>query len=212
MQIFPMRSLLFSSCLLGLISCNTVFKNLSPATGDVQAITKFKPTFTVALYKTQVDVIGNYLSGLLLVKKMPDSSTRMLFSNEMGIKFFDFGFFSNGDFKVYYIIKKMNRKAVIKTLRKDFQLLLMEPLDTNTGYILTDTAAQKYFIFPQSKGYNYYITDSAVNVMKSMERASKKKSVVTVYAGNYVNGLPDTIGITHHTFDFQIRLKRIEKE
>ncbi|MBK7307905.1 MAG: hypothetical protein IPI88_13305 [Chitinophagaceae bacterium] len=48
---------------------------------------KFKPAFTVALYNTTVDVMGNHFSGLLLIKKMPDSSTRMVFSNEMGLGF-----------------------------------------------------------------------------------------------------------------------------
>ena len=38
------------------------------------------------------NVVGNHLSGLLLIKKMPDSSTRMVFSNEMGLGFFDFEF------------------------------------------------------------------------------------------------------------------------
>ncbi|HQY12763.1 MAG TPA: hypothetical protein PK133_11145, partial [Ferruginibacter sp.] len=79
----------------------------------------------MTLYSTTVDVSGNHLSGLLLVKKMPDSSTRMVFSSEMGLSFFDFEFSADGNFKVYSIIKKMNRKAVIKTLRHDFELVLM---------------------------------------------------------------------------------------
>ena len=68
----------------------------------------------------EVDVIGKYLSGLLLLKTMPDSSIRMVFSNEMGFKFFDFEFTPGGGFKVNYIIKKMDRRPVIKTLRQDF--------------------------------------------------------------------------------------------
>ncbi|MBI3883246.1 MAG: hypothetical protein HY305_03280, partial [Sphingobacteriales bacterium] len=126
-----MRYLLLSSCLLVLFSCTTVYKNLQPATGNTSNLQKFKPDFTVALYNTQVDVIGNHLSGLLLIKKMPDSITRIVFSNEMGFTFFDFEFSSTGNFKVHSIIKKMNKKAVIKTLRKDFELVLMRNLDNN---------------------------------------------------------------------------------
>jgi hypothetical protein len=184
---------------------------LQPARVDMNSINRFKPFFSVALYKTEVNVMGNYLGGLLLIKKMPDSSTRLLFSNEMGFKFFDFEFSANGDFKVWYILEKMNKKAVIKTLRKDFQLILMEPIDTSNAFAKRDTNKELYFIYPQTKGFNYYVTDSANNVLIRMHRASRSKPIVTAIANNYNNGLPDTIGITHHNFDFTIGLKRIEK-
>nr|AUN35650.1 hypothetical protein [uncultured bacterium] len=206
-----MRYLLLSSSLLILLSCSSAYKNLQHTTGDINAINKFKPAISVVLYKAEINVIGNYLSGLLLIKKMPDSSTRILFSNEMGFKFFDFEFAQNGDFKVYYILKKMDRKAVIKTLRKDFQLVLMQNLDSTNAAVKIDKDRSLYYVFPQSKGYNYYITDSTGNELIRMERASKRKAIVTVITKNYINGLPDTIGITHHKFDFTIGLKRLER-
>ena len=180
------------------------------ATGDASVLKKFKPTFTVALYSTQVDVVGNHLSGLLIIKKMPDSSTRMVFSNEVGFKFFDFGFLPDGTFKVYSIIKKMNKSSVIKTLRHDFELILMEHLDDDNVSVRKENGLL-YFIYPQTKGYNYYITDSSGNKLIRMERASKKKIVVEAIMENYTNGIPDTIGISHKTFNFTIGLKRLER-
>ena len=120
-----MRSLLLSSCLFCMLGCASVYKHLQKTTGHADDLLKFKPAFKSALYSTSVDVTGNHLSGLLLIKKMPDSSTRLVFSNEMGFSFFDFEFSKEGEFKVHSIIKKMNKKAVIKTLRKDFELILM---------------------------------------------------------------------------------------
>lgn len=206
-----MRCLLLSSCLLILFGCTPIYKNLQRATGEPAAINKFKPEISVVLYKAQINVIGNYLSGLLLIKKMPDNSTRILFSNEMGFKFFDFGFSKDSGFKVYYVLKKMNRKAVIKTLRKDFELVLMQHLDSSNAYIKKDDSQNLYYIFPQTKGYNCYITDSTGNELIRMERASKWKPVVTVITKDYKNGLPDSIGIEHHKFDFTIALKRLER-
>ncbi len=210
MQRSPILFLLLTSCLATMFACTTVFKGLTDTPGDIAAIEKFKPTFTVALYKTEVNVIGNYLSGLLLIKKMPDSSTRMLFSNEMGFKFFDFEFSKNGDFKVHYILKKMDRKAVVKTLRKDFELILMEHL-SEKAFLKSDNMGQRYFIYPQSKGFNYYVTDSTGNTLINMNRASKSKVIVTAIAKDYENGLPDTIGIEHHNFNFIIALKKLER-
>jgi hypothetical protein len=44
-----------------------------------------------------------------------------------------------------------------------------------------------------------------------MERASNKKTIVEAVMKNYQSGIPDTIGISHKTFEFNIGLKRIER-
>jgi hypothetical protein len=190
-------------------ACTPAYKKMQLATADVKQLSKFKPSFNVALYNTQVDVVGNHLSGLLLVKKMPDSSTRMVFSNEMGFKFFDFEFSADGNFKVHSIIKKMNKKAVLKTLRHDFELVLMQHTDNPVSIRQKDEFT--YYVFAQQKGYNYYITDSTGNTLVKIERASNKKTIVDAIMKNYSNGIPDTIGISHKTFSFTIGLKKLER-
>ena len=202
--------LLLSSFLLFLLACTPAYKQMQVATGDINALQKFKPNFTVALYNTQVDVVGNHLSGLLIIKKMPDSSTRMVFSSEMGLTFFDFEFSADGSFKVHSIIKKMNKRSVIKTLQHDFELVLMNRLDNRTASVRTNENLI-YHIFPQGKGYNYYITNSSVTELVRMERASRKKTIVEAIMRNFTRGIPDTIGISHKTFNFTIGLKRIER-
>lgn len=202
--------LISGSCLILLLSCSPLHNKMQSATADLGLLQKFKPAFTVALYNTTVDVVGNHLSGLLLIKKMPDSSTRMVFSNEMGFSFFDFEFGSDGSFKVHSIIKKMNKRSVIKTLRHNFELVLMNKLDNSTAMVKTAND-RLYFIFPQNKGYSYYITNMDGTELLRMERASNKKIIVEAVMQNYTGGIPDTIGISHKTFEFNIGLKRIER-
>jgi len=202
--------LLLSSFLLAGTGCSPSYRQMQSATGHAGDLAKFRPAFTSDLYATQVDVVGNHLSGLLLIKRMPDSTIRMVFSNEMGFKYFDFEFGPGGNFKVYSIVKQMNKKPVIKTLRKDFELILMERLDS-AGASVRTSGGLLYYVFPQSKGYNYYITDSAGKELVRMERASRKKTIVEAVMREYVNGVPDTIGISHKTFNFTIGLKRIER-
>jgi len=141
---------------------------------------------------------------------MPDSSIRLVFSNEMGLGFFDFEFAADGTFKVYSIMKKLNKKSIIKTLQHDFELILMNTLD-NSKATIKISEGLTYFIFPQSKGYNYYITSQSANELVRMERASSKKIIVEAVMKNYIDGIPDTIGISHKTFEFNIGLKRIER-
>jgi hypothetical protein len=191
-------------------SCSSAYKGLPAVPGDVTCIQQFKPQFTAVLYTARVDVVGRHLSGLLLMKVMPDSSTRVVFTSETGFKFFDFEFSANGQFRVYQVIKEMNKKAVIKTLRKDFELVMLRNTPAAGAYIVKKNGLN-YYAFPQQKGVNYYVTDSACTQLVRMERASKRKAVVEAIMQQYVNGVPDTIGITHKNFNFTIGLKYLPK-
>jgi hypothetical protein len=162
------------------------------------------------LYKAEVDVVGHHLSGLLLVKTLQDSSVRMVFSNEIGFKFFDFEFKPDGDFKVYYIVKQMDKKPVIKTLKKDFELVMMRKQDIKTAYVKADSASL-YYIIKRPKGFFCYVTDKAGTKLERMEIASPHKPIIEAIMKDYKNGIPDTIGITHKNFSFTIGLKQIER-
>jgi len=210
MQRFRMRYLPFISFFVILLSCSSAYKKMQKIPGDAGCVQKFKPQFQGAVYNTKVDVVGNHLSGLLVIKTMPDSSIRMVFSNQMGFKFFDFEFSRDSGFKVHYILKQMDKKAVITTLRKDFELVLMYHTPIADAYLLKNKT-DFYYAFPQEKGINYYITDSACTELKGLERASKRKAVVQAIMLDYSNGLPDSIGITHKNFNFTIGLKLLKK-
>jgi hypothetical protein len=205
-----MRYLLLGSCLLILAGCSSRYKGLQPATGNINAIQKFAPSVKRALYKCDVDVTGHHLSGLLLFKTLPDSSVRVVFSNEMGLKFFDFEFKPNGDFKVYYVIKMMDKGPVIKTLKKDFELVMLPKPDAQGAYLLKDERSL-YYVFPKPKGTYCYITDLAGTELTTMEICSPHKAIVQAMMKNYSEGVPDTIGITHKNFSFTIGLKKIER-
>jgi hypothetical protein len=192
-----------------LFSCSSSYKNLRPVDTGNDCVQKFKPTFARALYNTQVNILKHHLSGILLIKQMPDSSIRILFTMETGFKFFDFEFNKAGDFKVYSIIDKMNRKPVIKTLKKDFELALMiNVIDSNANAFTRDGAI--YHQFKNEDLYDYYITDSGCSKLLRIEHADDRKVKTTIIMHDYVNGIPDTIGITHHNIKFNIGLKRLE--
>lgn len=202
-----MRYLLLVSWVLAL-ACSSAYKGQrTPATGN--CITSFQPRFSRVLYNTQVEVTGRHLSGLLIIKTMPDSSTRMVFANEAGFKFFDFEFREEG-FTVHHIMAQMDRKAVIKTLRKDFELILMQHTGTITPAVIKKDS-EYYYDFAKGKDHYYYITDSACSRLLRLERGSKRKKVTEAYLGAYTENMPDTIGIRHTNFNFTITLKRLDE-
>jgi hypothetical protein len=188
-----------------------LYSNLQKTTADQNCLQKFVPVFTTLLFHADIEVNSKHLSGLLIIKKMPDSSTRMVFSSETGLGFFDFGFSQNGVFKIYQVISQIDKKPVIKTLRKDFELVLMLGLHSPNSYALSDND-KLYFAYPQSKGVYYYLTDTSCSRLIKMQRASKRKVVVEAVLQNDIKGLPDSIGISHKNFNFDMGLKRIRRE
>src|ERR1700688_3790678 len=102
MRIFQIRFLISLSVVFLNFACNK-YSHMQKIQPNESCIQKFKPYFNHAVYETSVDIAGRHISGLLLVKYMPDSSTRIAFSNELGLSFFDFGFLRNNGFKVYQI-------------------------------------------------------------------------------------------------------------
>ena len=203
------RFLIFLSLTCLNFSCNQ-YRHMQKIPSDETCILKLKPDFHHVVYKTSVDVIGKHISGLLVIKLLPDSSTRVVFTNEMGFSYFDFGFPHDTGFKVYSIIPQMNKEALIRTLRKDFELLLFRNMASRKYYALKDSGLI-YHAFPQSEGVNYYISDSICRRLVKMQRASTKKPVMeAVIFGNSLVTAPDSISIRHFNIShFSITLKQI---
>jgi hypothetical protein len=199
--------LLFLSLACGILSCNA-YRHLEKTSRPGECLQKFRPDIRRALYRTAVDITGRHISGLLLIKALPDSSTRIVFSNEAGFSFFDFGFLPGNGFRVYHIIPQMDKKAVIQTLRKDFDLVLFRNMDESRRFTLEDSA-RLYFGCPQEKGVNYYITDKGCTRLLKMQRASSRKPVVEALLFPGPDGIPDSLSIRHLNFHFSISLKKI---
>ncbi len=205
-----MRYLRLISGLCLLASCAGPYKNLRQSGNDGACLDKFRPAFRSELYNTQVNVLHRHFSGLLLIKTMPDSSVRIVFSNEMGVSLFDFSFSKTGTFTVFSVIPQMNRKAVINTLRQDFELLLMQDLHQYPVQVLEDKRF-RYFRYSRGKSFDYYITSKDCNELVRIEKASRRKVKVSMMVAPLQGGIPDTIGITHRNFNFNIGLKKLQR-
>src|SRR5207244_652148 len=89
-------------------------------------------------------------------KNFEDSSTRVVFQNEMGFAFFDFSWDKADSFSVKSILPQLDKPAVVRTLRKDIELLLMKGIDSRQQ----QTYAKDSFLwyrYPLVNGYAYYV-------------------------------------------------------
>ncbi len=205
-----MRYLLLSSLLLLIISCaKSPYRNLQSGSANSECLEKFKPNFSSVLYTTQVNVVGKHLSGLLLLKKMPDSTIRVVFTNEMGVTFFDFEYSTTG-FKVKYCIKQLNRKAAIRQLRKVIGLVIMNDIHIPLAKPMC-SETESYYKFQSGKEEIYYITDQNCTHLGRIENASKKRKKNVVILSDYKNGMADSIYIENQSFEFNINLKQLTR-
>jgi hypothetical protein len=205
-----MRFLILS--LFILLGCASEYKGLTPSTVRMDCIEKLKPaTISLAWYSASIDVVGKHISGLLLMKQMPDSSYRVVFTNEAGIKFLDFEFASNGEFKVHHVLKQLDHKAVIRLLKADFALVLGIPFQGN-NWIGWKQGNEVFYGVSEKKETVYFITDPDCASLQRIESASRRKRMVTLKTFGDPLQQPDSIHLRHHTFAMEINLKKLLRE
>jgi len=90
---------------------------------------KFAPLIPLEealLYKAGLNVLGDYYSGLVLIKDArEDSAIHVVFLNELGLNLLDLAY-RNDEFEVRSVQDFLNRSSIIKTLKKDFRCLLLD--------------------------------------------------------------------------------------
>jgi hypothetical protein len=79
--------------------------------------------FHKALFRASLDIRDHHLTGLLFLKKIPDSGYRLVFSNELGMTFFDLGITADR-MDVNYCFEPLYKKPLLKILHTDLSLLL----------------------------------------------------------------------------------------
>ncbi len=200
------RYLLFSGVFL--TACISDYKGLRQITPDEACIERLKPeSIAPSWYTASIDVVGRHISGLLLVKAMPDSSWRIVFTNETGVKFLDFEFADNNAFKVHYIIDQLDKKPVIRLLKSDFELMLALPFKKNQWMAWQNGDAYLYGMTEKGEKH-YFITGQDCASLHRVETGSKRKRMVSLqYFGDKEQ--PDSIQLQHHTFAMQIKLKKL---
>lgn len=198
-----MKFLLFVS-VSGLFCFQTVGQTKSSSLACFESSV---PKFKSELYTTSIDIVGHHLSGLLLIKTMPDSTQRVVFSNESGISFFDFEWNSVG-FKTHHVMKKLKRKIIVNTLRKDLELVVF-PVTLKKS-IQPSSDAENTFNGSRKKEKLKIKIKQCLSV-ESTEVLGKKSKLVDCHFFSQGKNIPDSISVAHHNFKMNINLKRIER-
>jgi hypothetical protein len=202
-----MKCFFYANLLWLLVGCSSSIHLMKPAQVNVTCLQKFKPILKAELYNASVDVMGKHISGLVFFKLMPDSSQRVVFTNEAGVKFFDFGFGQDGRIVTHQVMKKLDKKIVVRTLQKDFDLVMMTRLDRETPTVFHDGENLKFRW--GMKGMDCVVTNGDCSKLIRLENStSNKPQTVARLFGDGVLA-PDSITIEHLNFNMKIRLKHL---
>jgi MinD-like ATPase involved in chromosome partitioning or flagellar assembly len=155
------------------------------------------------IYKAKIKLAKNNFGGLLIIKKIKEKQHRVVFTTEFGNKIFDFEFLNN-DFKVHFILDKLNKKIVVNALKKDFQLLVKEQ-----NKVINQFSDNVNVIYQSelNKKDNYYFHEN--KQLRKIVMASKKKEKVSIYFDEITNKIAKSVIIKHHNFNMTLSLKYI---
>lgn len=127
MRSFLLQLLVFSAFIFT-AGCSTRKADQSP---DAQTTVRevqnayFSDSSQEYFYRADIEVYGNTLSGVLIIKKTAENHHRIVITGDFGNKMFD-AEISGNQFKINYIVPKLNRSVVKKVLEKDFKILVRE--------------------------------------------------------------------------------------
>lgn len=210
-----MKNLLLSSFIAVLISGCTLGhygrlnKTIKPESPSPKSI--FGENFNSFLFKTNIRVYGKDFSGLLVTKQMQPNDYRVIFTTELGMKLFDFEF-KDTSFTLHYCVPQFNKPALLKTIQKDIQILLMNDVKTEIFEVFTNPKDSCYvYRIKNNKLHNYYFLDQSNKLLVKIEHAKKNTKKTTFTLNNYSDNFPSTILIQHHDIKLKIELNLLKK-
>jgi hypothetical protein len=181
-------------------ACDTI-KNWDPVFGT---------DFQKGLYRATFDISKHHLTGFIFIKKTSDTTYRILFSNEFGMKFFDFEFLEN-EFIVHYCFPSLDRKSLLKLLDNDFRIIIFPNQSINK--ITQDRSKNKeelsYKIKAKTGKWNYRISTASRKILsiRSIGKYFSKTRISLIHSIDMVTG----INISNPMIQLRIRMSQISQ-
>ena len=159
------------------------------------------------VYKANITIYGNELSGIFIAKRINSTTHRVVFTTEFGNKLLDFEI-SETDFKVNSIVEELDRKILINTLKTDFRLLLRR------HYIIKsqlENTENKVLVIEDGKLFNYLFVSKGNNRLSKIIHTSKRKEKINLIYTAENNIFATKIIIQHSNIKLRIELNHFKE-
>jgi phosphoribosylformylglycinamidine (FGAM) synthase PurS component len=203
---------LIINCFLAqvLVSCGSVTKNYTPKKLDKTSyeVPYFSDSKTDYVYKTNITVYGNEISGIFIAKKINDTTHRIVFTTEFGNKLLDFEI-SDNSFKVNSIVSELDRKILINTLKEDFRLLLKKEYLIQEQF---ENDTDDIYKSKDGKRDNYLFISKKNHKLEKVVHSSQTKEKFTLTFTSENNIFAEKIQIIHQNIKLKIELNYFKSE
>jgi len=203
---------LLINCFLAiiLVSCGSVTKNYTPKKLDKTSyeVPYFSDSKTDYVYKTNITVYGNEISGIFIAKKINDTVHRIVFTTEFGNKLLDFEI-SDNSFKVNSIVSELDRKILINTLKEDFRLLLKKEYLIQEQF---ENDSDNIYKSKDGKRDNYLFISKKDHRLEKVVHSSQTKEKFTLTFTSENNIFAEKIQIIHQNIKLKIELNYFKSE
>lgn len=196
---------------LVLSSCaSNVVKGYTPVTLEKKTfeVPYFSNSETDYVYKANISVYGNELTGIFIVKKINKTTHRVVFTTEFGNKLVDFEI-SENDFKVNSIAEELDKKILVNTLKTDFRLLLRK------DYLIVaqfEDANNNVYQSKEGNQYNYLFVSKANEKQYKIVRSSRTKEKISISFDSENNIFAERVVIQHKNIKLKIELNHLKAE
>ena len=206
-QLFPVIALLM---IFGMNGCSTAEQLSKEESVKVSRAQIFSPGFTSEVYRSNMVVYGNELSGMTIIKKTGESY-RVVFVSEIGLKYFDMEFFiATSEVKVHHMTSLLDKKPVVEKLTANYELVFM---------LFPEKARQRYF---RDSGVNsmilevksprrksYYTYDRSFGWVGSI-RYKNRSRIIAISLSDYDHASPGKLNFNQS--NFSLHLEKIETQ
>ena len=201
------QNLVCSLAFVLLVSCKTYqltgIKPISNAEKTVENL--YFSSGEDYVYKCQMDIYKNHVSGILIIKKLNETTHRVAMTSDFGNKLIDFEI-SENDFKLNYVLPDLDKKIVINFLKNDFRELLRKQYPVNESF---ENDHSKIFLSKMDKKAYYLFFGKENGLLKQMvyTKNNKEKIDFTFDAKKHI--FADSLNLHHKDFKINIKLYQI---
>lgn len=177
-----------------LISCNSfICKNIQTDNNAKQsfAVSSFD-TITVRKYKAKINYKTNEITGIIICKKISNSTLAGVFINEFGIKGFDFTL-TETDAKIGYVFKNLDKWYIRRTLETDLHFMFSRS-NVQSTCTINDTTV---YVVPVSRKLRYVYHFASEKGMRRVDLYKGTRKTATMQ--QYTNELSENVLSMQHT-------------
>ncbi|MCS3532387.1 hypothetical protein [Chryseobacterium sp. JUb7] len=207
MRRFLLQSFLYSLFFLSFVSCKTYKLT------DVKSIPNSEKTVENLyfssnedyVYKCQMDIYKNHVSGILIIKKISETTHRVAMTSDFGNKLIDFEI-SDNNFKLNYVLPDLDKKIVVNFLKNDFQQLLKQKYPVNESF---ENENSKIYVSKIDKKTYYLFFNKEKGLLNQIIYTKNKQEKIDFTFDAKKHIFADSLNLQHKDFKINIKLFQI---